>query len=563
MRSPWHRSKGFRVAAVLVGLLLVAVLVVPYLLSLERYRPQIIEQLEELTGREVELGSIRLHLLPELHVSVGNVGIKNPPDFPEGDTVSVGSIDIGLAFRPLLRREVEITSVEINSVEAKLLTDERGRTNYDFSPRRKPRKAKSEEEAGFSVTQVGQVALRGMRVAAGRFQSRQKEVSPDWAVAGINVDVRNVDLTDPRWLRKAEADMDLSSVEISVPALKQPLRFPGGKLQVRENAAQGDFRLALGSLAAEGTLKVANLEKPVADFALSMQELNVAEVSALAAAEKKGGSGPSPGRRGRASRDLLARGTVRVNRVRVPPYSARNVQGTVRLYGDRLVVNPFTLEVYGGKTQGDLLMDLDNPSVPVRVNLKAEGVDVAQAMASASPEAKDTITGRFETAGQLNLPLGPGDPLAGLTGRGTFAVRDGTFPGLNVEGTLAKMAKFMAVDVPQGDTRFSYFGGDYRIADQRVHSQRVELRSEALEATINGSFGFDQTLDYSGSGLLKGSGQAQEAPKSRNPFSAMRRAFGKVVQESMGITRMRVPFSVRGTFQEPRFIVTGPPTPIS
>ncbi|MFQ5724723.1 MAG: AsmA family protein, partial [Terriglobia bacterium] len=498
MASVWYRSKKFRFAAVLVGLLLVILLALPYLVSLDRYRVLAVEQLQAATGREVEIDTLRLHFLPSLHISVGGVRVKNPEGFPEGDTASVGSIEVGLAFWPLLRREVEIRSVEVNSVEANLLVNERGQTNYDFPQPQQP-KEESQEASPLSLTQVGAVTLSDVRVSSGRFRSRRQQVYPDWAVSGINLDLRHLALNDPEWLSKLEADLDLSTIEISLAALTQPVRFTQGKVEVRENAAEGEFALALGSLTAEGTTKVADLGKPVADFTLVIEELNVAELSQLAATESKG-----PRSRRRGSRKLLARGTVTVARVLVPPYSAQNVRGQVRLYGDRLVVNPFTLGIYGGRTRGDLFVNLNNPSVPARVNLKAEGVDVARAMAAASPTAKDTITGTFETEGRLAFPLGRGDPLAGLSGQGTFAVRDGTFPGLNIEGTLAKLGKLMAVRVPEGDTRFSYFGGDFRIADQRLHSRRLDLHSESLEARLRGSFGFDQSLDYRGSGELKG-----------------------------------------------------------
>ncbi|MFQ5695392.1 MAG: AsmA family protein, partial [Terriglobia bacterium] len=431
MPSTWYRSRGFRIAAIVVGLLLVVLLLAPYVLSIDRYRPAIVEQLKKETGRDVEIEKIRLHFLPSLHVQVVNFRVKNPRGFPAGDTAAIESVDVGLAFWPLLRRQVEIGSVGVRNVEVNLLTDERGRTNYAMPRKRKTRAKKAAEGPVVSITQIGSVALEGVKVSSGTFWSRQKRVYPNWTATGINVGVRNLDLSDPKWLRKAEADLDLSTIEISVPALKEPLHFTDGEVEVKENTANGDFTLALGSLRANGTVKVANLERPVADFALAMKELNVAEIGAAAAQQPKGGSGPH-GSSGAGSRQLLARGTVKVGRVRVPPYSAQNVQGKVRLYGNRLEVDPFTLAVYGGKTRGTLTVNLDQASMPAQVSLKAEGVNVAQAMAAASPKAKDTITGTFEADGRLGLPLGAGDPLAGLSGQGNFAVRNGTFPGLNV-----------------------------------------------------------------------------------------------------------------------------------
>jgi len=128
----WHRSKLFRLLAVLLGLLLAALLLAPYLLDIDRYRATAIEQLEKETGRDVEIEKLRLHFLPRLHLAVVNFRVKNPPGFPEGNTLAVESINIGLAFWPLLKRQVEITSVGIDNVQVNLLENERGQTNTEL-----------------------------------------------------------------------------------------------------------------------------------------------------------------------------------------------------------------------------------------------------------------------------------------------------------------------------------------------------------------------------------------------------------------------------------------------
>jgi hypothetical protein len=109
------------------------------------------------------------------------------------------------------------------------------------------------------------------------------------------------------------------------------------------------------------------------------------------------------------------------------------------------------------------------------------------------------------------------------------------------------------MNIPAGDTRFSFFGGDFRIGGKRVHSNELRLDSQSLEASLRGSSGFDQTLDYSGSGLLKGDGGSQEQQQqSSNPLGGFGKVFGKVMQQTVG--RMRVPFTVRGTFADPKFM---------
>ncbi|OFV84918.1 MAG: hypothetical protein A2620_02410 [Acidobacteria bacterium RIFCSPHIGHO2_01_FULL_67_28] len=561
----WHQSKWFRILVVLVGLLLVALLAAPYLLSIDRYRSTIVEQLEKETGRDIEIEKLRLHFLPGLHVQVVNLRVKNPRGFPEGDTVVVESVNIGLAFWPLLKRQVEISSIGIDDVEINLLGNEQGQTNTGLRRRARPAAKKPAGEApAVEVTRVGAVSVSDVKISSGTFWSRERRIYPAWEVKGINLEVEGVDLANPQWLRKLEAGVDLSTIEVTTPSLKEPLRFADGEIEVKNNAAGGDFTLALGELRADGTVKVADLEKPVADFTLKMEELDVSQVAALAAEKPKGaGAGPGGGGEGAGgSGKLLARGTVEVGKIIIPPLSAENVKGNVRLYGNRLEVDPFTVDFYGGRTQGTAYVDLAQAAMPARVNARVQGVNVAQAVAAASPGAKGKLTGTFESDARLNVPLGAKDLMGALTGDGTFAVRNGTFPGMNLEGTLAGMAKFLQMEVPKGDTKFSYFGGDFRIASQRVHSRNLDLKAETLEASLGGSFGFDQTLSYTGSGLLTGkpSAEQQQQKKDDNPLGGLRRVFGQVARQTIG--QMRVPFSVTGTFQDPKFLLVGSPTPV-
>ena len=561
----WHQSKWFRILVVLVGLLLVALLAAPYLLSIDRYRSTIVEQLEKETGRDIEIEKLRLHFLPGLHVQVVNLRVKNPRGFPEGDTVVVESVNIGLAFWPLLKRQVEISSIGIDDVEINLLGNEQGQTNTGLRRRARPAAKKPAGEApAVEVTRVGAVSVSDVKISSGTFWSRERRIYPAWEVKGINLEVEGVDLANPQWLRKLEAGVDLSTIEVTTPSLKEPLRFADGEIEVKNNAAGGDFTLALGELRADGTVKVADLEKPVADFTLKMEELDVSQVAALAAEKPKGaGAGPGGGGEGAGgSGKLLARGTVEVGKIIIPPLSAENVKGNVRLYGNRLEVDPFTVDFYGGRTQGTAYVDLAQAAMPARVNARVQGVNVAQAVAAASPGAKGKLTGTFESDARLNVPLGAKDLMSALTGDGTFAVRNGTFPGMNLEGTLAGMAKFLQMEVPKGDTKFSYFGGDFRIASQRVHSRNLDLKAETLEASLGGSFGFNQTLNYTGTGLLTGkpSAEQQQQKKDDNPLGGLRRVFGQVARQTIG--QMRVPFSVTGTFQDPKFLLVGSPTPV-
>ncbi|MGH9813194.1 MAG: AsmA family protein [Candidatus Acidiferrales bacterium] len=561
--AAWYKKKIVIIGAAVLILILGVLLILPYVLDIDRYRPAVVEQLEKATGRDIEIETLRLHFLPSTHVAVGNFRIRNPSGFPEGDTLLIESISIGVALSSLLGDNIEVTSVGLDGVALNLLSNEQGRTNYDFkvpsagNPSSKGNPSpKDAAPASLPVSRIDSIAVRDVTVTSGSFYSRQKKVIPSWTLTGLDLDVRGLDLAAPDPLNSIETTLDLSSVEVSSPKLKEPLRFDDGEITVAKGAASGDFAAALGKLRADGTVKVASLAKPVADFTLKMNELNTNELAALAGGAAQ--AGPASGGGG----NLLARGSVEVGTLAVPPLTLRNFKAQTRIYGNRVEVNPFSLQVFNGRAGGGLTLNTAESSMPASLGLKIEGVDVKTALNALNPGGKNDLTGTFESEGRFGLPLTARNPLAALGGQGTFAVRNGTVPGVNVRGAMTEVARLIQMDVPQGPIPFEYIRGDFRVADRRVHNSRVELMGQKLEATASGSFGFDQTLSYSGMGTVKGSGTAQAQQQESSPGKIFGRVLGNVMKQTMNISGARVPFSIRGTFADPKFSVSGPPTPI-
>ncbi len=555
--AAWYRKKVVIIGGAVLVVVVVVLLLLPYIVDIDNYRPAIVEQIAKATGRDVEIEKLRLHFLPSTHVAVVNFRIKNPRDFPEGDMLHVEDIDVGVALGALLSKQVEVTSVSLDGVEVNLLENEQGRTNYEFATAAPARKRAGDPPTseGFALKPIDSISVEDITITSGSFGSRQRRVVPSWTLIGLELVVRGFDPGKASPLKTIETQLDLSSVEVTSSSLKEPLRFKEGEIKVSGGAADGKFTATLGKLRADGTVRISNLDRPVADFTLAMNELNTSELAAL-----MGGAAQAGPRSGRG--DLLARGSVAVDKLVAPPLTARNVKGQARVYGNRVEIDPFSLEIFGGRTRGSLGIATTDASMPATVAARVEGVNVKQALETLNPGGKNKVTGTFEADARLGVPLAARDPLAALGGQGTFAIRNGTVPGMNIRSAAAAMTKLIQVDLPQGDIPFSYLGGDFRIAGRRVHNSKVDLQSEQIEATVSGSFGFDQTLDYKGLGSIKGRGTTQTQQEQIDPGKLLGKVFGSVMKQTMNISGARVPFSLRGTFADPKFMITGPPYPI-
>src|SRR5580704_13784949 len=125
-----RRRTGLIVIGIVAILLLALIFVVPALVRVDRYRPQVISYLQEKTGKQVEIGRLSLTFFP-LSIHIDGFGVKNPPIFPRGYVVQVARIDAELSVTALLRREVVINSLVLEDPILNMTSDPDGPWNFE------------------------------------------------------------------------------------------------------------------------------------------------------------------------------------------------------------------------------------------------------------------------------------------------------------------------------------------------------------------------------------------------------------------------------------------------
>jgi uncharacterized protein involved in outer membrane biogenesis len=127
---PIHRRTALIVVGIGAILVLALIFVVPVLMNVDRYRPQVISYLQEKTGKQVEIGGLALTFFP-VTVHIDHIGVKNPPIFPAGYIVQVARIDAELNVRALLHRQVVIRSLVLEEPVLNLTSDPDGPWNFE------------------------------------------------------------------------------------------------------------------------------------------------------------------------------------------------------------------------------------------------------------------------------------------------------------------------------------------------------------------------------------------------------------------------------------------------
>jgi len=116
----------------LVVLCIVALLVAPMFIDVQKYRPMIEEKVTEATGRPFTLGGdLDLSLFPWAGIALSDLHLGNPPGFEKKDFLSVDSFEVRVKLLPLVSRDLQVKKFILEGAQVNLERNKEGRTNWE------------------------------------------------------------------------------------------------------------------------------------------------------------------------------------------------------------------------------------------------------------------------------------------------------------------------------------------------------------------------------------------------------------------------------------------------
>src|SRR4030042_187248 len=109
-----------------------AAFILPYLISLDKYKGMVEEKLEQALKRDVSLGRLRITILPTLGAKIENVVISNPPGFSKTPLLSLDSLKVSVKIIPLLFGRKEIAALTLSHPAIFIEKDPQGRLNIPY-----------------------------------------------------------------------------------------------------------------------------------------------------------------------------------------------------------------------------------------------------------------------------------------------------------------------------------------------------------------------------------------------------------------------------------------------
>lgn len=184
--------------AVALVSILAAALIVPGFIDWNRYKPEIASFSRDITGREVTIdGSISFAVLPAPALSVDQVRLANLPGANSVDMLSLKSLEIRVAFLPLLRGEVRVEKIVLiePEIELEILAD--GRRNWDFTEAEGVVLDSNDAAVGASSAGLANVRLDSFVIEGGRITYRDSAGGQVETIDNLNASVTAQSLRGP------------------------------------------------------------------------------------------------------------------------------------------------------------------------------------------------------------------------------------------------------------------------------------------------------------------------------------------------------------------------------
>ena len=494
---------GLGVAVVLlVGL----VLLLPFVVDLNKYQDQYRPLIEEALNRKVTIEDIRLTIWPRLGARVAGFTVVEDPAFGSGPFASLASVEVGVKLMPLLSGKVEVEEITLREPLITVIKKKNGVLNASTLGRRgvavpeKPSRAPVPSPDGplkiLALLAVDRVSIVGGKVT---YRDMSQPQPVEYVLQDMELLLQSVHLGESPTLHFAT----------QVQPLNLPVSLDGnfGPLKEATDLDAINLQLALGKTAFTITGKTAG---PQAAITVTSPAINTANLPMTLPVKK--------------------------------PVEAKNFKLVVETKGQALALRDLSLELFGGTLamQGGLVSGSVAP--PFNGKLSLQGLQLGPAI-DAVGETPISVSG---TAGADVSVKGQGFRISDLTntleGGGHVAVKDGKIEGVNLLQEAVSILKVAGIAVGEAKaTAFSTIETDLAITKGVVTLSNMLMDSHDFQATGGGTIRFDHALNMTVNLRLSEALSQQIAGAS------------PVARLAMKDRRLALPLLIGGTLEAPTY----------
>jgi uncharacterized protein involved in outer membrane biogenesis len=352
----------------------------------------------------------------------------------------------------------------------------------------------------------------------------------------------------------------IGNATLKMPSLTKPLQIKNSDIRFSQNSASlQNIAITLGQTNAGGTVTLKNFEAPQVQFSLNADKVNVAELqqtfAATPAQPAKRASFwrliPEANAQTKTEPSMLTKmtggGTVAIGVIQYDDLVLNNTHANVTLNHGLITMNPVTADLYNGKENGSITVDM-RPAQPVyTVNLKTDKVDANKLISSVS-DVKQTIYGLLASNVNASFSSSSATSIArSLNGSMAINLTNGKLMNLDLLHELASVGKFLGngFGPPKNFTDLVQLTGNFDVKNGVAQTNNLKAIIDGGTMAAAGLINLaDQSLNLHVTAVLNKAISQQVGGTQVGGFmnTALANNQGELV----------LPVIVTGTFQHPQ-----------
>ncbi|HBG18193.1 MAG TPA: hypothetical protein DDY32_02675 [Desulfobulbaceae bacterium] len=124
---------GIFPVVIFIFLLVVTVMLMPVLINVQKYVPEIEKSISKASGRPFSIGSdVAVSFFPWLSLTFSDLKLGNPPGFVSDALVKIDSFEARIKLLPLLKKEIRISRFVVGGLEVNLEKNSDGKDNWEM-----------------------------------------------------------------------------------------------------------------------------------------------------------------------------------------------------------------------------------------------------------------------------------------------------------------------------------------------------------------------------------------------------------------------------------------------
>jgi len=456
-------NRNLEIAAIIIGVLILIVILIPFFIDANSFRPKLESVLTDALGRQVKVGNLSLSLFSGA-VKADDISIADDPAFSRTAFVQAKSLSVGVELMPLIfSKALNVTELTLNQPEISLVRSKDGE-RWNFSSLGSANSAK---------------------------KAQPKQAAPSAGASNPNLSVSKLNVSDGRLTisraGSSEKPRVYDKVDIGVTNFSFTNSFP--------------FKMT-ADLPAGGTLALDGTAGPIdaTDAALTpmqakvtVHKMNLAASGFIDPASGIAGIADFDGTVSSDGHEAKTVGTLNVEKLQVVQKGApagKSVQVKYSVTYD-LAKQTGTItqgEIALGKAVEQISGTYDAHASPTSINMKLDGqgmpVDDLEAMLPAvgvtlPPKSQlkgGTVATHFTIVG----------PVDKLVTTGTIRLENSTLAGFSVGSSLSAVSALGGKGSGDKDTVIQNLSANVRVAPDGTRVDDINLTIPTL-GTLTGA----------------------------------------------------------------------------